>query len=256
MSPKPVTTVPAAMSSGTAAATGVRNTSSRTRIRIGAAISSPLCSASIEDSFTSLPSEGIPARCARTGDRTWARTKSSNGPMTVVMLPPGGIRRSMLMAASPGLGRRDRTCSAAGFHGEIARVPGWCWSASASAGPWRSISAPGPVSRTTSDSLKLPSRRSRQSVDSVPGTNSSDGCTLSSTPRPMSANAATTITQPTSTATACRTAKRAIGVINRRPSSLVGRCPGPPVSLRRSPVARSGPRPHDPNPRPWRRQRG
>ena len=62
MIPKLVTTVPAAMSSGTPAATGLRNTSSRTRINIGAAISSPLCNASIDDLFTSLPSDGIPAK--------------------------------------------------------------------------------------------------------------------------------------------------------------------------------------------------
>ncbi len=70
MTPKPMTTVPSAISSGTAAATGLRNTSSSTRIRIGAAISSPLCSASIDDLLTSLPSEGIPARCARSGGWT------------------------------------------------------------------------------------------------------------------------------------------------------------------------------------------
>ena len=145
MIPKPVTTVPAAISSGIAAATGLRNTSSRTRIRIGAAISSPLCSASIEDSFTSLPSDGIPARWARTGGCTWASTNSSSGPMTVLMLPPGGIRRSTLMAASPrARPQRPRPARRAGLQGEIARVPARRWSASASRGPWRSISRAGP----------------------------------------------------------------------------------------------------------------
>ena len=62
MTPKPVSTVPTAIASGIAAATGLRKTSSRTRISSGAAISSPLWSASIEASLTSLPSDGIPAR--------------------------------------------------------------------------------------------------------------------------------------------------------------------------------------------------
>ena len=182
----------------------------------GTAISSPLWSASIDDSFTSLPSDGIPARWARTGGSTRAPTNSSTGPMTVLMLPPSGIRRSTLMAASPGRGRSASSCSASPLQGEIARVPARRWSAPASRGPWRSISRAGPTSRTTSDSLKLPSRTSRQRSDSVPGMNSSEGWTLSSTPRPIKPKTATTSAHPTRTGAACRTAKRAIGVTTLR----------------------------------------
>ena len=64
--------------------------------------------------------------------------------------------------------------------------------------------------------------------------NSSDGWTLSSTPRPISPNTTTTSAQPTSTGTAYRTAKRAIGVI---------KCDAPAGSR-----SVPGPRP----PRPWR----
>jgi hypothetical protein len=104
--------------------------------------------------------------------------------MTVLMLPPGGIRRSMLIAACVGLGRSCCSClTPPALHGEIARVPGRC----SSAGPAPALAIDllcGPTSSAISDSLKLPLRTSRQCVDSVPGTNSSDGCTLSSTVRP------------------------------------------------------------------------
>ncbi len=129
MTPYPVATVPSAISSGTAAATGLRNTSSRTRISIGAAISSPLCSASIEAVFTSLPSDGIPARCARTGGRIRAATKSFIGPTTVLMLPPRGIWRSTSTTARLGLGRSAWSCFAVPLQGEMARVSGRRWSA-------------------------------------------------------------------------------------------------------------------------------
>ena len=43
--------------------------------------------------------------------------------MIVLMLPPGGTRTSMLIAACRGLGRSVFTCLALGLHTDIARVP-------------------------------------------------------------------------------------------------------------------------------------
>src|SRR3954453_7190124 len=230
MTPKPVATVPAAIRSGTPAATGLRNTSNRTIIKIGAAINSPLRSASIDDWLTSVPSDGMPARWAWIGACTFARTKSWSGPMTVVMLPPGGTCRSIVIAAWCGLGRSACTCFALGLQGETARVPGRRWSAAASRGPWRSICRAGPVNKTTRASLKLPLRTSRQCADSVPSMNSNEGWTLCSTPFPMTPNATTTTAQATSTGMAWRIAKRATGGINasvlRNPLRTR---PGPPA---------------------------
>ena len=97
----------------------------------------------------------------------------------------GRTRRSMLIAASSGLGRSASTCSALGLHGDIARVPARRWSALASCGPWRSISRAG----RQQDDHPLVEAPFAQ-VSPVGGLRAGDeqqrGCTLSSTPLPMS----------------------------------------------------------------------
>ncbi len=134
MIPNEAKTVSWPISSGIAAATGERKTSSRTMISTGAAISSALWAPSVVASFSSLPIGASPEMCAVTGDVTRDSTKRMSGGTIVLLVSPFGIFTSRAMTALLGSGRSWRE-SLPALHGDRARVCGRSARSRASGGP-------------------------------------------------------------------------------------------------------------------------
>ena len=94
MTPKAAKTVPCPMIRGTAAAIGVRKTSSSTMISTGAAISSARWAPSVVASFRSRPRTDSPERCASTGGLTRSSMNFSSGSTIVLLVSPFGTSMS------------------------------------------------------------------------------------------------------------------------------------------------------------------
>ena len=157
------------LSAGTSAATGLPKISSSITKRIGSASSSPLCSESIDDSFSARTSGASPVICAVSGGRTARRIAASTSGTVSSEMRSNGRRTCSASSAWPRGSLSTRSPPIA--HGLRTSTPSISWSSRTSRGPRCSTSFGGPSSSTAMLIVPPNSRfvRSDARAESLPG---------------------------------------------------------------------------------------